>query len=354
MAGHGLSPTVVRRTTVSLQVYDDFGKSGYSLTNYYERWITPDGLGEMAIADTRSFDGGCLNIRAVPFRTGSDVGVADHLKYLAVSTETFAVPRDGTLVLSTDIKATTPGTVPDLTQLGVYGPSGSWPDGAEPPITPHYKARVLQGQQAGAAMTVTDFCTGQVFDWFIASETAFAVIERLPTVVTGNLGNPQCARATEVGISKMYTQIIREIPIAPGAWHHVDIALTRRDRQAWVDYFLDQQPVAHVEKIGIPLDKQAVPFTGIWPSAGDGETIADQLDSVCFGHGLFSLLDAFPFQHPDAPELSVSIPVDGGGAGRARLFGQGATASFGNYTTCTVTDAARPSEILSALKAVRA
>jgi hypothetical protein len=150
----------------------------------------------------------------------------------------------------------------------------------------------------------------------------------------------------------MYTQIIREVPVAPGQWHHLDIALSRRDGQAWVDYFLDRQPIAHVEQIGIPLDKQGVPFTGSYPSAGDGELVAGQLDSVRFGHGLFSLLDAFPFQHPEAPELSVSIPVGDasgrGAAGRARLFGQGASGSFGNFTTLTITGPAGSSDIVSA------
>jgi hypothetical protein len=32
-----------------LQIYDDFGKAGYSLTDYNEKWMTPNGLGEMAV-----------------------------------------------------------------------------------------------------------------------------------------------------------------------------------------------------------------------------------------------------------------------------------------------------------------
>ena len=48
---------------MSLQVYDDFGKAGYSLTDYNEKWMTPNGLGEMAVEDTRSFSGhGCFKI----------------------------------------------------------------------------------------------------------------------------------------------------------------------------------------------------------------------------------------------------------------------------------------------------
>ncbi len=64
---------------------------------------------------------------------------------------------------------------------------------------------------------------------------------------------------------------------------------------------------------------------GIYPSMGPGEPVADKLSGFAIGHGLFSLLDAFPFQHPDAPELSVSIPIS------ERIFGQGAGATFGDF-----------------------
>jgi hypothetical protein len=344
--------------SLDFQIYDDFDKPGYSLNDYAEKWTTPYGLGEMAVNDTRNFSGGRLNLRAVPFQTAFDASVNDHLKYQAVSARTFPVPENGTLVLSSDIKASTPGTVPGLIQRGVYGPPGSWLDPASPPALPGFSARVRQGQQAAVVMNALDFCTGQVFDWFVASEAAFALIERLPTSVTGNVTNPDCRGAVEVGIDKMYTQIIREVPVKPDVWHHVDIALTRHNGSAWADYFLDHQPIAHVANVGIPLDKQGASFTGVYPSAGSGEQVAGQLDSVRFGHGLFSLLDAFPFQHPEAPQLSVSIPVGSpsslSAAGRARLFGQGASASFDNFTTLTILGSTRPespSGILSALAA---
>jgi len=300
-----------------LQVYDDFGKAGYSLTDDNEKWMTPNGLGEMAAKDTRSFSGGCLHVSAVPFQTGSDVGVDDHRKYLAVSTRAFPVPPDGTLVLPADVKASTPGTVPGLTQLGVYGPSGSWVDPAKPPALPQYTARRLQGQQAGVVMNVLDFCTGQVFDWFIASDTAFALIERLPAVVTGNVGNPDCGAAAEVGLSTMYTQIIREVPVPAEQWHHLDIALTRHHAEAWAGYFLDHQLIAHAEKTGIPLDNQGVPFTGIYTSAGGGELVAGQLDSVRFGHGLFSLDTRGGRLRPRRSRPRTAVR-----AGRRRIFRQ--------------------------------
>jgi hypothetical protein len=190
-----------------------------------------------------------------------------------------------------------------------------------------------------------------------ARDTAFALIERRPTAVTGNVGNPDCPNATEVHTDKMYTQIIREVQLGPDAWHHVDIARTRRDGGLWVDYFLDHQHIAHVADVGIPLDRQGVSFIGIYPSLGPEERLADRLDSVRFGHGLFSLLDAFPFQHPGAPELSVSIPArsppDPGAAGRARLFGQGASGSFDNFTTLTISGSAEtgsPSALAALLR----
>ena len=82
-----------------------------------------------------------------------------------------------------------------------------------------------------------------------------------------------------------------------------------------------------VNNVGIPLDAQGVPFTGIYSSFGaPGEALASQLDSFAIGHGLFSLLDAYPFQHPERPDLSVSIPLS------ERLFGQGADGTWKNFT----------------------
>ncbi len=95
---------------MGIHVYDDFDRPGYSLADYAEKWFAPFGLGEMGVNDTRVFGGGCLNLSAVPFQTAADVSVNDHLKYFAVSTQTFPVPEDGTLVLSADVKASTSGT----------------------------------------------------------------------------------------------------------------------------------------------------------------------------------------------------------------------------------------------------
>jgi hypothetical protein len=322
----------------STVAYDTFNKPGYSLEDYSGNWSNPFGLIEMETNDTRNFAGKRFNISAVPFTRGADFSVFDHLKYIAVSRAVFPVPDSGSVTFSADIRASTPGTVQGLTQLGLYGAPFSWLDPLTPPASPDYAATVLQGQQAGVVLNMVDFCTGQLFDWFVAGDTAFPLIERLPTNVTGNTTNPNCPGATYVGRELMYTQIIEEIPVKPGVSHNVSIRYTRKRDSALVDYFLDGRRVARVENVGVPLDAQGVPYTGIYPSLGHGEPLHDQITSFSMAHGLFSLLDAFPYQHPESPELSVSIPVGPGPAGSARLFGQGASGSFDNFVVTTESD----------------
>ncbi len=311
-------------------VYDDFSGGNNA------KWSNPYGPGETAIADANhfeSFAGGVERVRAVPFETAADFSVYDHLKYMEVSNATFPVPENGSVEFSADISASTPGTVDGLTQYGVYGPPGAWTDPSNPPAAPDYSADVLEGQQAGVVLNMVDFCSGQLFDWFLSGHRAFSLIERLPSNVTGNTSIPGCGY---VGRDKMYTQIADEVPFSTGA-HNVSI--TYSAKQNAVEYRLDGKLVTRIDDVGVPLDRQHVKFTGIYPSLGPGESLAGQIHSFSIGHGLFSLLDAFPFQHPEVPELSVSIPVGSGNpadAGRARLFGQGADGAWDNFVVTTI------------------
>ena len=66
------------------------------------------------------------------------------------------------------------------------------------------------------------------------------------------------------------------------------------------------------------------PGTTVIPSLGRGELLRERINSVAIAHGLLNLIDAFPFQHPEAPALSVSVPMT------ERLFGQGVRATFAN------------------------
>jgi len=301
------------RPTSTRVVYDSFdAPGGYTLASYNAKWSNPYGPGEMGLGDTRTFDNDTFSIDAAPFRTGFDFGVFDHIKYLAVSNQAFPIPATGSVMFSIDIDAQTPGTIPRRVIEGTYVQSGK----------PYAKA-VLQGQQAGATLHMIDFKTGQLFDWFVSGETAFTLVERLPAVVTGP---PNTA-----GRDQMYTQIIKEFHIAPGK-HTVAIRYSRDASNDQVEYLLDGKRVSLVENVGIPLDVQHQHYTGIYPSLGPGEPLKDQLGALVIGHGLFSLLDAFPFQHPDVPELNVSIPVGN------RLFGQGARARFDNVVVTTVSE----------------
>lgn len=303
-------------------VYDSFSApGGYGLDDYLTKWSNGFGPGEMAIDDTRSFDNDAFHVAAAPFQTAYDFGVFDHIKYLATSNAAFAVPTRGSVTFSAEIAAQTPGTQPGRVIHGCYGPSGSYATVGDPCEQP-YSATLLEGQQAGATLHMIDFATGQLFDWFVSGSSAFILTERLPEVV---VGSP--AAGTR---DTMYTQIIDEFPIDAGP-HTVAITYTRDTDQSFVEFFLDGARVAKVGQVGIPLDVQNRQYTGIYPSMGPGEILKDDVNSLVIGHGLFSLLDAFPFQHPDAPELSVSIPIS------ERIFGQGAIADFDDFVVTTVT-----------------
>jgi hypothetical protein len=330
LASSGLAASP-NRTSI---VYDDFSSG----TN--AKWSNPYGPGEVAINDVNhreTFPNGVERVRAVPFETGYDYSVYDHLKYMEISNDSFAVPDQGSVEFSSDMSADTPGTVTPLMQTGIYGPSGTWITPSAPPHAPDYSANVLQGQQAGVVMNMVDFCTGQLFDWFLSGNTAFTLIERLPTNVTGNTLNPNCPGAAYVGRDKMYTQIVDEVRVRSGP-HHVSIRYSASKNV--VEYRLDGRLITKVKNIGIPLDKQHRSYI-TYPSLGPGESLAGQIHSFSIGHGLFSLIDAFPYQHPEAPEGSVSIPLgtaNPADAGRARLFGQGADGTWDNFVVTTVTE----------------
>jgi hypothetical protein len=308
------------RTTVVM--YDNFERpGGYTMADYLQKWSNKLGPGEMAVKETRRFDGGTFAVEAVPFRTGHDSGIFDHIKYFAASTQTFRVPDKGSIEFSADITAETSGTQPGRVIRGTYGPPYSYPSGKP------YEATLLEGQQAMVSLHMIDFKTGELFDWMVTSNHAYPLVERLPSSVTDPAIPPGDPRY--VGRDKMYTQFIKELPIQPGR-HSLGIRFTRDAQSSYVEYFLDGERVAKVDRVGVPLDVQGVPYTGTYPSLGPGELLVDQIDEVTLGHGLLSCLDAFPFQHPESPEDSVSIPLS------ERLFGQGAQGNFDNFKVTTV------------------
>src|SRR5215210_355013 len=280
--------------TTSVVKYDTFSSDapgGYTLADYNAKWSNQYGLLDMGVApgDTRRFDNKSFYIDDAPFRTANDYSVYDHLKYIAVSNAHFAVPEVGSVTFTSDITAETPGASRNGgTVHGTYGGPYSYPNGLP------YSAHVMQGQQAGAVMNVINFATGQLFDWFVSGDTAFALIERLPSSITGNTTDP--SSPDWVGPDKMYTQIIKELPVKPGVSHRVSIRYSRTVADSVVEYFLDGKSVATVQQVGVPLDRQGVKYTGTYPSLGPGEPLRNKIDDFVIGHGTFSLIDAFPFQ----------------------------------------------------------
>jgi hypothetical protein len=289
---------------------------------YASLWTNPYGLLELDAGGTRTVTKKGTTVSAEPFHVGADFGVFDHLKYIGISAQSFPVPEVGSLEFAVDITATTSGTEVGRVVDGCHGPAGSFGAVGDPCAQP-FQQVVRQGQQAGVVLNMINFETGQLFDWFVSGNTVFALIERLPTEVTGSPGTP---------LDLAYTQIIKEAPIKPGATHRVAIRYTRGPNTSRVEFFLDGKLFTEVDHVGIPLDVQGVPYSGYAPSTGPGEELQDRLSSFQIGHGLFSLLDAFPYQHSEAPELSVSIPMS------ERLFGQGATGRWDKFVVTTRTN----------------
>jgi len=296
-----------------------------SLAEYGQMWANPYGRLQLDAGGTLTVNSsGDVRVRAVPYTVGADYSVYDHLKYIAISTQSFPVPQSGSVMFSVRITAQTPGTQAGRLIRGCAGAGFSFVD-VNAPCIQSYAQPALEGQQAGVVLNMINFATGQLFDWFVSGTKVFALIERLPSNVT----NPTLPTwdPNYVGLEKAYTQIIKEQDIVPGKKVDVAIRYTRGPGVSRVEYFLDGALFASVNDVGVPLDVQGVPFTGYAPSYGRGEVLS--LDSFVIGHGLFSLLDAFPYQHPERPDLSISIPMS------ERLFGQGADGTWEKFTVTT-------------------
>jgi hypothetical protein len=294
-----------------------------SLEEYVSKWNLPMGRDEMAVNSTRKVTDGVFSVRAVAVRDGADA-INDHAKYSAVSHESFPMPKNGSLQFSVDIQATTPGAQPGRV---IHGSHADSPNGRSP-----YAQSTIEGQQEAVTFEMTNVETGQVFDWFVSGTSAFAVIERLPSSIT----HPTMAASDSnfVGLDRAYTQIVKSAPLKPGKTHTFAIRYTRSATESSVEYFLDADLVVHVDHIGIPLDTQGAPYTGVYPSfhCAPGEEVKQRMDTFVIGHGLYSMLDSFPFQPPGAPDRAVPIPV------AESVLAQGAKGEFSKFEVTTVSN----------------
>jgi hypothetical protein len=303
------------RGTTSI-VYDDFSDGGAS---YAGKWFVFP-IAEPEALQTRSFDGGVLRMRAVPFTLSAD-NVIDHLKYLAVSLQRFPIPNSGSISVFADIGAQTPGTSPGR-------------------VVPATGRILLEPQQAAATLHLIDSTeTGQLFDWFISEHKAFALYERLFVGVGLDKGFTQITGAPndDHGVDEPFepkTFASQDFDISPGL-HRYGIRYSRDGGTGadQVEWLLDGEVRARVRNVGIPLDVQRPGYyrqsrTITYPSQGPGELLKSKLTGFQIGHGIFTLVDEWPFnQFPPF----VSIPTE------QRIFGQGAIVAYDNFTVTTTT-----------------
>ena len=227
---------------------------------YRNMWAQPYGLLELQKGGTLTVGDQGVTVRAVPFHVWSDTGVADHLKFVSFSTEKFSVPADGSVMVEATIVSKTSGTERHRFV------SGTRENGQK------YKHEVSEAQQAAAVLVVVDFSSGQLFDFFVSENEVFALVERLPSTVTGAPGTP---------IEKAYTQIAKRKTVEAGP-HRVGIRYARSAGVSNAQFYLDGALFTSVDRVGVPLDKQESQFSGTWPSLGRGE----MLSRACWGGAL--------------------------------------------------------------------
>ena len=295
-------------------VYDDFSDGGAS---YASKWFVFP-IAEPEALSTRNFAGGALHLQAVPFTLSFDF-VLDHLKYLAVSLQQFPIPADGSLAVAADIAVQTPGTTPGR-------------------VVPTTGRILLEPQQAAATLHLLDStATGQLFDWFISEHKAFALYERLFVGVGLDKGFTQITGApnNNHGVNEPFepkTFASQDFDITPGS-HRYEIRYSRGGGSGadLVEWLIDGAVRARVRNVGVPLDVQNPDYyrdsrTITYPSQGPGELLKNSLTGFQIGHGIFTLVDEFPFnQFPPF----VSIPTN------ERIWGQGAAATYDNFMVTT-------------------
>jgi len=137
----------------TLEAYDAFTGDSFDASKWYflqypipdaDPWVCREPQARITTS------GGRLNVEIDRFELQHPVQVIDNCKFVLISTETFAVPENGTLVVTGEMSAEGVGTNPH-----------DWQDGF-------------------ASLILIDLATGLVFDGCANSETVGAIHERLP------------------------------------------------------------------------------------------------------------------------------------------------------------------------------
>ena len=325
-------------------VYDDFETSadatpGYDLDDYNAKWSYPFlaffGVGEPTLPV--AFDAGRLDLDPRPITWANDsIPTIYHIKYIVISNQELEVPVNGSIMFSADIVAQTPNTLPGVEMRAHDRITGD-------PVV----YNLLEGRQALTSLHMLNLTTsdpgetGQLFDWLVSENKALALTERL-----FNFG------AQPATAGQAYTQIIAEIPLEAGSTHNFAIRYQRKpgEPKDRVEFLIDGKVVATHKDVGVPLDDQHPNFYAKFPitdpsdPSGEGEILKPRINRLKMAHGLFSLLDVWPYGEPQAGGKGVTIPVGGPAAGiktdhvtgepyvDTRIWGQGAQGYHDNFT----------------------
>ncbi len=307
-------------------IYDDFCDQGSSYFNkwtlpYYgiagETFVSEGGVLELSFLHQR------LKVSAPKFCWSSDYRDLDHIKYLAESTQHFPIPEEGSILFSSLMKAYVFSTYPAV-NVSAYSLTNN--DGV--------KYKIEKGRQAGAILRMSNAHeTGQVFDWVVYGDQAFALTERLFN-----------APIYPANIDTAYTQVVKTFKLSSKP-HHFAIRYSRhlKTLSDQVEYLVDGKIKAVIKNIGIPLDKQTGYYTRkdkvIDPSQGPGEPLIQKMSSMVIGHGLFTRVDSFPYQQSTPNDRNVIIPLKGSIITHtsksptvfSRIWGQGAAGFYYNF-----------------------
>ena len=313
----------------------------HDATQYAARWVNPYGPLDGVVPQVDA--SGAVTLSDVPFKPGTDFSVFDHLKYIGISTQTFTVPKVGTVTFEVDIAASTPGATAGHVVHGVYGPPGP---GASPTRRPALHRDGARGPAGGGR----------------AQHDRLLHRPALRLVRLRRVGVP-AHRATAHLRDRQHEQprLPRRHGGRPRQGLHPDhqehpahagpdpprrdlLLAQRRSVQRRLRTRRAGRRDGHQRRHPARPAGQQVRLDRHLPLVGQGEKLADQINSLSIGHGLFSLLDAFPFQYgcspattspgagacsPESAAYSVSLsPAE-------RSFGQGAEGVFSGFRVTT-------------------
>jgi hypothetical protein len=221
-----------------------------------------------------------LQINSTPFTFTAPNGV-DHVKYLVYSTP-YTAPDSGELVYEAklSVKQTGLDGLPDILKAAT-------PDSVQGVNNVNSDARL-----STAGMVTIDPATLIVFDFFLTNEDIYALYERLPFLRT-EWGGP----------GPNYTAFTHLIPVgkrntADPLSDFVVLAIKYNKSKGYVTWWINGVKVFEVSRIGLPLERkyrvleETVPGRQMDPA----KVITPQ--SLQFGFGTFSIMDATNPQNP--------------------------------------------------------